>query len=210
MSFENEIKVRDEQAGGVGPWMWVKEDSGAWDGPKSDWETSHLQGILEHVTDWSACIQAGGNQGMYPRLLSQHFEHVCTFEPDPLNFHCLVVNCQSEKIYKAQAALGAETGLIKVQRHSMNNVGMHTVSTDGECHVPMTTIDSLKLPTCGFIMLDVERYELEALKGGLETIERCKPLIQCECGNDDILNLLKPFGYHVIATSKADTFYKVV
>lgn len=208
--FDNLCRVRDEQVAGVGSWLWIASDDGAWDGPKQDWETGHLAGIKDLVTDWSICVQAGGNQGMYPRLLSEHFQHVYTFEPDPLNFHCLVNNCQSDNIYKMQAALGETTGLARVHRASMNNTGCHTVSTEGECYVPMVTIDSLKLPSCGLFQLDLERYEIHALKGALETIARCKPVIQCECGNDEILNLLRPFGYEAVATSKADTFYKVV
>ncbi len=208
--YGNLLRVRDEEVAGIGPWVWIASDDGAWDGPKHDWENGHFTGIQDLVTDWSICVQAGGNQGMYPKLLSQHFKHVYTFEPDPLNFHCLVNNCQSDNIYKMQAALGETTGLARVERAGMHNTGCHTVSTEGECYVPMVTIDSLKLPSCGLFQLDLERYELHALKGALETIARCKPVIQCECGNDDILNLLRPFGYEVVATSKADTFYKVV
>lgn len=208
--YEELVYLRNEMVDGSGPWVWIQTDGGAWVGPKDDWETAHKEGILSLVTDWSICVQAGGNQGMYPKLLSKLFSHVYTFEPDPLNFHCLVVNCQSDNIYKMQAALGSDTGLAKVNRSSMDNTGCHTVSTEGECFVPMVTIDSLKLPSCGLFQLDLEQYELNALKGALSTIERCKPIIQCENGNNDILELLRPFGYEVVATSKADTFYKVV
>lgn len=40
--------------------------------------------------------------------------------------------------------------------------------------------------------------------------KRCKPVIQCELGNEEILEFLRPFGYEAVATSKADTFYKAV
>ena len=204
------LRIRDELVDGEGPWLWIAEDNGAWDGPKQDWETSHKLGILDLVTDWSNCIQAGGNQGMYPRVLSKMFQHVYTFEPDPLNFYCLVNNCCLENIYTIHGALGAESGLVRVNRSSLTNAGMHTVTADGECHVPMFTIDSLKLQTCGLFQLDLEGYETHALKGAIETIERCKPVIQCENGNNTILELLRPFGYQAVAQSKADTFYKVV
>lgn len=208
--YSPHIMLRDERVWNVGPWTWIKSDNGAWDGPKHDWETSHIDAIRGLVTDWSVCVQAGGNQGMYPRLLSEMFGSVYTFEPDPLNFYCLVDNCQKDNIYKMQAALGAQCGMARVNRGAMTNTGTHTVSTDGECSVPMLMIDSLELQSCGFIMLDIERYELEALKGSLRTIERFKPVIQCELGNEDILNLISPFGYKRVATSKADTLYKVV
>lgn len=210
MIFDDLVHTRQDICGGLTPWMWIKTDAGAWDGPKEDWEHSHLATIKEHVTDWSNCIQAGGCQGMYPRLLSDLFQNVYTFEPDPLNFHCLVNNCQKDNIFKMNAALGAESGFARVNRMTMSNVGCHTVSTDGHCVVPMMTIDSFKLPTCGLFQLDLETYEIHALRGALETIERCKPVIQCENGNEDILRLLRPFGYEKVATSRADTIYKVV
>jgi FkbM family methyltransferase len=208
--YSTEVHIRQDTVGGVGPWTWIKSDNGAWDGPKSDWETSHVAAIRDLVTDWSVCVQAGGNQGMYPRLLSEMFGRVYTFEPDPLNFYCLVDNCQKDNIYKMQAALGAQPGLVRINRGPMTNTGTHTVSADGVCTVPMVTIDSLQLDSCGFIMLDIERYEYQALLGAMQTIERFRPVIQCECGNDDILNLIGRFGYRRVATSKADTLYKVV
>lgn len=208
--YSSEVYVRQDTVGGVGPWTWINSDNGAWDGPKHDWETSHVDGIMNLVEDWSVCVQAGGNHGVYPRLLSEAFQHVYTFEPDPLNFYCLVDNCQKDNIYKMQAALGEYTGLVKVNRGAMNNTGTHTVSTEGDCFVPMVTIDSLNLRSCGFIMLDIERYELQALKGALQTIEKYRPVIQCELGNKDILDLLSPFGYKDVGKSKADTLYKVV
>jgi len=204
------LRIRDELVDGEGPWIWIAEDNGAWDGPKHDWESSHKGAIEDLVTDWSACIQAGGNQGMYPRVLSKMFQHVYTFEPDPLNFYCLVTNCCTENIYPMNAALGAEGGLVRVQRGSLTNAGTHTVSTEGNCHVPMITIDSLNLPTCGLFQLDLEGYEIHALKGAVETIKRCKPVIQCENGNNQILEFLQQFGYQAVGQSKADTLYKVV
>lgn len=207
--YSDLVYVRDEKCDGIGPWTWIKTDNGAWDGPRRDWENSHKQNIQKYVTDWSICVQAGGNQGVYPNLLSAMFNDVYTFEPDPLNFYCLVDNCQKDNIYKLQAAVGKQSGLCRVVRNNMDNTGMHKVD-DKSGFVPMLTIDSLKLPSCGLIALDVERYEQNALEGALETIERCKPVIQCEVGTDAILDLVRPFGYDKVAQSVSDTFYKVV
>lgn len=210
MEYDVLAGVRDDYVSGVGPWLWLYSDNGAWEHPKADWENGHQEAIKQYVDDFRICVQAGGNQGMYPRLLSYQFEHVYTFEPDPLNFYCLTYNCQSDTIYKMQAALGAETGLARVTRHTMYNTGCHTVSVDGDCYVPMITIDTLNLPHCGFIQLDLERYEYNAIRGASKTIARCKPVIQCENGTDEILNFLQPYGYQIVGISGADTFYKVM
>ncbi len=49
--------------------------------------------------------------------------------------------------------------------------------------VELTTIDSLELDRLNFIKLDVEGYELKAIKGGIKTIEKNKPVISLECLN---------------------------
>ena len=78
---------------------------------------SHRNKLLKHipVNRRRDVVCAGGNQGLYPRLLSEIFENVYTFEPDPLSFHCLAANCQKSNIVKIQAALGRERGLVQMQ-----------------------------------------------------------------------------------------------
>ncbi len=49
--------------------------------------------------------------------------------------------------------------------------------------IPSVTIDSLKLPYCGLIKLDIEGAEMDALLGALDTIRRCKPVIVIECSS---------------------------
>ena len=45
---------------------------------------------------------------------------------------------------------------------------------------PTMRIDDLALPGCDLIQLDLEGYELFALKGGLDTINKYKPVIVIE------------------------------
>jgi hypothetical protein len=47
-------------------------------------------------------------------------------------------------------------------------------------HIPILRVDDLALPHCDLMMLDLEGYELFALKGALNTITRCKPVIVME------------------------------
>lgn len=206
--YQNLCHIRDEYIAGVGPWYWLKQDIGAWAGPKIDFEKSHLAVYKKHITNWDVVVQAGGCQGMYPRLLSNMFNRVYTFEPDPLNFYVLSLNCQRDNIYKMQAAVGAENKLIGINRNVHVNVGMNTVNENGSA-IPMITIDTLNLNACSFIQFDLEGYELPALKGAINTIKKFKPVISCENGNADILDFLKQFGYTSVDQSVADTIYKV-
>ena len=230
-------ELRNDPIEGIGPWVWITNDYQAWTGIRKDWVGSHKAAYIEHVTDWSVCVQAGGCMGMHPRLFSEMFGRVYTFEPDPLNFFCLTYNCQKDNIIKFQSALGHENKLISINRPNSQNTGVNTINEEAKGFIPMVTIDSLALDACGLIQLDLEFYELNILRGALETIKKYKPVITCELGSmqyfnenkekeyaglnhggnpeaatleEDILALLEPFGYKKVGQSVADGIYKVV
>lgn len=208
MSYKTLLKMRPNDVDGVTDWMWVEEDSGAWDGPHDEWMNTHRDAYLNASRERNVVVQAGGNCGLYPRLFAKYFKTVYTFEPDPLNFHCLVNNCQLDNVIKINAAVGETNELVRVERPSMTNVGMHKVHADGEVHVPQFRIDQLGLIACDFIQLDVEGYEIHALRGAIETITRFKPGISCENGaRNGIPEFLAPLGYDCVATIGADVVY---
>lgn len=209
MSYQSLLKTRCDLIDGIGDWMWVAEDHGAWTGPAKEWIETHRDAYLNSSKGREIIIQAGGNCGLYPRLFAKYFKWVYTFEPDPLNFHCLVNNCQMDNIIKINGALGANNEMVKVQRHSMNNVGMHKIDQKGgQSFIPQFTVDQLKLPACSFIQLDVEGYEINILKGAIETIKKYKPGIACENGlNNSITEFMAEMGYNPIITVGADTIY---
>jgi FkbM family methyltransferase len=205
--YDHLLCVRHEAIDGLSPWIWIKEDSGAWDGPKMDWNNHHRKTIEYHCKEKRVAVQAGGCQGMYPRLLSQMFQMVYTFEPDPLSFHCLVANCQQDNIIKIQSALGREPALIHVQRSpDPRNVGMHTVKPGGA--IPQLPVDWLRLEICDLLMLDVEGYEVGVLEGAHETLTRCRPMIFAERG-DHLIHILAKYGYEKLGESAMDTVFDV-
>jgi FkbM family methyltransferase len=204
-NYDTLLKIREEFIEDIGPWQWIATDDGAWDGPRTDWLNSHVHKWLSRVQNFDACVQAGGCQGQYPRLLSTRFQAVYTFEPDPLSFHVLVNNCQVPNIIKFNAALGCNRTFLSMNTPNMGNVGMHTVKEGGI--IPQLHIDDLGLPTCGLIALDMEGAEFDALRGGEDTIKRCKPVITCENGNANISEYLGSLGYDKVDQSMADTIY---
>jgi FkbM family methyltransferase len=189
-------------------WYWIKSDQGAWYGPKQDWEIAHKDNILKYVPVRHNVIQAGGNLGMYPRLLSSMFEMVYTFEPDILNFYVLNLNCPQENIVRINAALGETSDMITVNRNHMSNVGMHTINTTTKGLIPQITLDSMSWKNpIDLIMFDIEGYEIYALRGAEKTILEHKPVIFLEAPNQIVLDYMKSLGYEKAGMSAADMIF---
>lgn len=197
---------RSDLIDGVGPWTWIKTDDGLWDGPSKDWENSHKAKLEKYCRGFDTVVQAGGGMGMYPRLLSRMFKWVYTFEPDVNNFYCLVNNCGNDNIIKMQAALGEDHRLVTILNPSTSNCGTHRVQGHDDARIPQLCIDDLDLRAIDLIMLDVEGYELNVLKGAEKAIKRFKPTIQAECGSR-VEDYLKDLNYRFVETSVADWIF---
>jgi hypothetical protein len=71
--------------------------------------------------------------------------------------------------------------------------------------VKMITIDSLGLDKCDLIHFDLEGYEPEALKGAINLIEKCSPVVITErgCGGP----FLESIGYKLVRTTSMDAIF---
>lgn len=207
MKYEDDSTIRKEIVDGVGNWYWPQEDTGAWGGPHKDWMQLKDK-YVKYLTHKRVVIQAGGNLGLYPRLFSDFFDYVYTFEPDTRNFHYLTLNCQKDNIYKFNAALGDKHAMVQVNRISRQNYGMHKVDHVPEGTVPQLKIDDFDWQFCDMIQLDVEGYEEYILQGGIETIRKFKPLITLEKPNKQCRDILASLNYNEVDSCLSDHFFK--
>lgn len=129
-------------------------------------------------------VQAGANVGVYPIALADHFQAVVTFEPDPTNWECLERNLAARdslcRVNPFRAALGEAAGWCIPTPVEVANCGAHRVEFAADGPVGVVTIDSLNLPVCDAIWLDIEGPEFLALKGAEATIAKFSPLIGFE------------------------------
>lgn len=172
-----------------------------------DWYQGYSSTYYRYVKDYNVVVQAGGYCGIYPRLFAEKFNSVYTFEPDPLNFLCLTLNCDRDNIIKFQSALGDKHEMVLLNRLCLTNKGMNVVRPYTNASIPTLLIDDLDLSDCNFIQLDTEGYELKILKGAARTIEKFKPVIAVEDSNDNIKSYLSTFGYEERETINRDTIF---
>lgn len=201
--------VREQKVEGIGPWVWPATDEGAWLGPSQEFALIRDH-MLPFVKERRLIVQAGGCCGMYPRLWSEIFPSVYTFEPAPLNWYCLVKNCPSENIVKFNAAIGEyqEKNWLALGHNS--NVGTNRIQyEEGSLEIDMINLDSLNLPYCDAIQLDIEGYEPAALLGAARTIQTYMPVISLETRdqNDASHMLLSTWGYRISSVTVNDTIF---
>lgn len=204
--------IREQELDGVGNWVWPEGDLGLWQGPSEEWPVFKAL-FMKHLRNKRTCVQAGGAAGVYPRLLANIFERVYTFEPDSLNFYCLVNNCREVgNVHFYNSALGEFHGDVSLIKSHPMNVGMHRVvnmEVANASRVHQMRIDDFEFPDVDFLMLDIEHYEYYALKGGMVTILKNKPLIQLENGDyDEITKLMSQLEYVKVEQHNCDSFWK--
>ena len=162
----------------------------------------HIELVLPYLKGRNHAIQAGGNLGIWPRMLVREygFKRVTTFEPDETNFRCLLHNTASLlQVEKINTALGEEICQVKWARASAHKPGWHKIAPPDykktASVVMVDTIDNLHTEECDFIALDVEGYELPALRGAKATIEKFRPVILFEdLGNSQSESFRKKSG----------------
>lgn len=170
-----------------------------------------LEQVISLTRRWEVAVQAGGNLGLFPKRLAETFKRVYTFEPDAELFACLRHNAPEKNIKAYEAAIGASRepiALACTRRDSSErpvHEGMTHVSGPGT--IPQMVLDDLKLPACDLVYLDIEGYELNALRGAEATIVEYAPVIALEVnGNIAYYDASK----QLLRTWMADHGYKKV
>lgn len=210
IKVEDQVVIREQLVEGVGPWVWPASDTGAWLGPSQEFGAIR-DNIMPFVKQRRLIITAGGCCGMYPRLWSEIFTTVYTMEPAPLNWYCLNRNCPDQRIIKINAAVGDFDKRVWLQEAHPSNMGTGSIHQDdgNALEIDQITIDSLNLPYCDVIQLDIEGYEPAALLGAAQTIQSFMPVICLETKNlqDASHAILADWGYKVSSRTINDTIF---
>jgi len=203
MRYSELTSYRDFGYGGVDKLLWPKSDTDAYGSILNDWKVQH-EDWLQDVESKRVVVQAGGNCGMYPLLYSSYFGNVYTFEPDQLNFYCLVNNCQLDNVIKFNTAVG-NGGMVTLSNYEDYNIGTIQSQVSKRGTIPSVRIDDLDLKHCDLIHLDLEGSESDALVGAMDTINKFNPIIILEKGHG--VGEIKKIGY-IQTFNVKDNVYK--
>lgn len=156
-------------------------------------------------------IEAGANIGSHTIPLSQWVGpqgQVWAFEPQRLvnqllNANVALNSCSNVQVIHAALAAGAGSVQMPVfdPQQPRNFGGVSANSGDVTETVPAITIDSLGIPRCALLKIDVEGMEIPVLQGAQDTITRCRPFLYIENDREEnsgkLIALVRSLGYRL-------------
>jgi len=193
------------------------------------YEPATIQYIIDHCGAGDV-VQAGAYFGDFLPGIAKHISNkaqVWTFEPSSEYFRCaeitiLINNLSNVNLF--QVGLGEEKAEVQLQIETEDGRRLggasRIINSKKGKFVPITieTLDSM-IPedrNISIIQLDLEGFEIPALKGAINTIKRCKPILILEIlSHNDILandwfkeNILS-LGYEIAGKVHNNTIVKI-
>jgi FkbM family methyltransferase len=136
----------------------------------------------------------GSPLGLAKRLLGDRFSFRLVGVGADATSLRFFVPMRSSRLLLEEGTFDRNTLRTEATRRRIGNEGADF--TVREMEVPVIAVDSL---TCSpvAVKMDLQGFELTALQGMVNTIERCKPFIMIENGEDlnSIATFLKKYGY---------------
>jgi FkbM family methyltransferase len=157
------------------------------------WQLSHLEAALAFVPKdrRSIAVDGGAHVGSWTFAMAEAgFNAVWSFEPAPDTFECLMENAkewQSEHQHLRtflnlnRCALGAETGksgMADDGKYAGGNTGGRHLKGDGDINV--RPLDVYNMGALDFLKLDLEGFEVFALRGARSTLLKHRPVVMIE------------------------------
>lgn len=158
------------------------------------WENNLITYANKYLHDESIILDIGANIGTWSIPLAIKNRKIYSFEPYDSSFYALCgnifINKKEDIIYPNHTALidDATKKTIMMLPELENIGGCKLIEIDkdnNQQRYKLTTLDSFNFEKVDFIKLDVEGQELNVLKGGVNTILKCKPIIFFECWSFD-------------------------
>lgn len=199
------------------------------------WEKRLIDWIIEcgFISPTKDFVDVGAHCGSYTITCGKKASKIHSFECNPQVFCYLAANVAlhglESKTFLHQCALGDENDkmsryIIRSQDGGGNGLKRLNDADDERSvlTVEMKTLDSFNLTNVGFIKIDVEGYELEVIKGAVNTLkENNYPRILFESWGDwkesegvksiqlrqEVFSFLSGYGYSIIEISNVQDMF---
>ena len=167
-------------------------------------------------------IDVGANLGLFTHFMSKCSNHVYAFEPNPYPLENLK-NLINNNVTLLPIALGNTDGPVEIRipHHangwSSNGASLVPKIDEGGkiISIQCRKLDSLKLKKIGLIKIDVEGFEIEVIKGAINTIKIHKPVMIIEnelvhtSDTNDLFLTMNELGYNKYICNKFGKLEKI-
>ena len=168
-------------------------------------------------TENEIAVDIGAYIGNHSIFLSKIYKKILSFEPHPLSFKILQLNCENFPNINIFNYACSNINKKSFLRQKHTNIGGSFIS-DGsnprDVRVTLVQLDNFlknlnPKEKIGLIKIDVEGHEIETLKGCVDTIKKDKPIITFELKNlktnknnslPETISFLKTLGYQKFYT----------
>jgi len=107
---------------------------------------------------------------------------VWAFEVSPAALECLRFNtARLPQVRVVSAALADRAGHVTIQM-GLPNAGADRIGTVGSTGFPAIPLDAFSFPRLDYVKLDLEGYELKALRGAERVLRQHHPIVVAESG----------------------------
>lgn len=190
---------------------WINKDK---ETSFDNYQKKEYQQALKKVKNFRTAIDLGANLGIMSKRMVKNFQFVHSFEP--LFHEHLRKNVPEKNIQIYPYAVGdqekTEMMRVGIYHSGGSNIVTNPKDTKGLTEVKVVTVDSFNFTDVDFIKIDVELYEMYALKGAEKTIEKYRPAILIELTannpfNKEIKQFFKQLGYQREILGKLDSVF---
>ena len=155
---------------------WLKKAGQKIDG-RLAYQHKKWEAAISNCNSFRTAIDCGCHIGTWSFYLAKRFETVQAFEPVAEHRACFERNVTAKNVTLHPIALGATRDSVAM-RVTPRSSGDSWVSGAGE--VAMEPLDAFGFADVSLMKLDTEGFEENVLRGGIETIRRCRPVVCVE------------------------------
>lgn len=193
-------------------WMANPKNVGDRMNGRQGYQLKKQRKALSYVKQFRTAVDVGSHVGFHTFNMAHAFAQVHSFEPVPLHRKCFEANTAGlTNITLHAVALGKAPGSVSMNTE-VGSSGNTTVGGKGD--IPMIALDSLGLTDVDYMKLDCEGFEENVLRGAVQTLIHCKPVLMVEQKRDfasrfdltpmGAVTFLQSLGYKVAAEISGD------